>query len=444
MRTSLTVKIIRLVTALIPVKRVRRRLRDRWMAAARARSLDRMLPVVRARYAAHEAACREKLARGERLRVAFLVCDVSMFSAEPVFAKMRDDPRFDCFIAVVPRVTRGEDFLRETYAKALETLRPRYGDAVRALYDLDTRSCEGLEGRADVVFTSIVYSGQSFDRFNAATLSEFALVAYIPYGYGGPLTTDLRRTVFLPEQVLFWKTFIANEAVRADWARANPVLEPSLVVAGFAKMDRLADFAPAAGRRTVILSPHHTLTKVKDGETDGLALSNFIRYADFFLELPQRFPEIRFVFRPHPLLFPRLATNEWWGGEKTDAYRKKMESFSNVEFQQGGDYFATFAESSALVHDCGSFVGEYTYTEKPQCYMLRDASVLEREFTPLGQAILDCNYPVYDERGIEDFLRTVVLGGTDPKAAERRRLARARVCTFHPHAAEKVVKELFP
>jgi hypothetical protein len=254
------------------------------------------------------------------------------------------------------------------------------------------------------------------------------------------LTTDLRRTVFLPEQVLFWKTFLANEAVRADWARANPVLEPSLVVAGFAKMDRLADFTPGPGPKTVILSPHHTLTK--DGAADGLALSNFLRYADFFLELAQKFPDIHFVFRPHPLLFPRLAMKEWWGPEKTDAYRAKMESLPNVEFQRGGYYLATFAESAALVHDCGSFVGEYMYTGKPQCYMLRDASTLEREFTPLGREILGCNYPVYDERGIEDFLRTVVLAGEDPKADARSRLARERVCTFHPCAAERVVDEI--
>ena len=412
------------------------------MAYARARRLARAIPLVRARYAAHEAACREKLAHGVRLRVAFLVCDVSMFSAEPVFIKMKDDPRFDCFIAVVPRITRGEAFLRDTYAKTLGTLRPRYGEAVRALYNLDTKTCEGLTGRADVVFTSILYFGQSFEQFNAAALSEFALVAHIPYGYGGPLAVDLRRTVYLPELSLFWKTFLPNESVRAIWAHANPVLEPSLVVAGYAKMDRLAGFASGTGRRTVIISPHHTLTD--DAGKNGLALSNFLRYADFFLELPRRFPDIHFVFRPHPLLFPRLATKEWWGAERTEAYRARMASFPNVEFQQGGDYFATFAESSALVHDCGSFVGEYMYTGRPQCYMLRDASTLEREFTSLGQAILDCNYPVYDERGIEEFLRTVVLGGRDAKAEARRSLARTQICAYHPCAAERVVKELFP
>ena len=432
---------IRALTALIPVKRARRRLRDRWMAAARARHLAKVIPVVRARYAAHEAECRAKLARGERLRVAFLVCDASMFSAEPVFAKMRGDPRFDCFIAVVPRITRGESFLRDTYAKTLDTLRPRYGDSVRALYDPDTKKCDGLDGRADVVFTSIVYTGQSFDSFNAEALSEYALVAHIPYGYGGQLAADMRRFVFLPEMSLFWKTFVANGDARTAWAQANPVLAPSLVVAGYAKMDRLAEFTPEAGRKTVIVSPHHTLAKEDGG--DGLALSNFLRFADFFLELPLRFPEIHFVFRPHPLLFPRLATREWWGAEKTAAYRAKMEALPNVEFQQGGDYFKTFAESSALIHDCGSFVGEYTYTGKPQCYMLRSESTLEREFTPLGRAILDCNYPVYDEQGIENFIRSVVLGGDDPKADARRRLADERVCMFHPCAAERVVKEMF-
>ncbi len=435
--------LIRLLTAPIPIKRVRKRLRSRLLEAHRAQSVSALLPVVRARYADHERNCRERLARGDRLSVAFLVSDVSMFSSEPVYLKMVSDPRFDCFIAVVPRISRGEEFLRDTYAKTLETLRGRYGDSVHALYDPATRRCEGLEGKADIVFTSIVYAGQTFREFCVEPLSRFALVAYIPYGYGGPLKTDLRRTVFLQEQVLFWKTFLANEAVCRDWGGANPMLAPSLVVAGFAKMDRLASFRPtSAERRTVILSPHHTLAK--EGESDGLVLSNFLRYADFFLELPRRFPEVRFVFRPHPLLFPRLATREWWGEERTSAYRRQMESMPNVEFQQGGDYFATFADSAALVHDCGSFVGEYTYTLKPQCYMLKDASVVDREFTDLGRAILDCNYPVYDEAGIEDFLRSVVVGGNDPKLEARRRLAAERVCSFHPHAAEQVVKELLP
>ena len=84
MTTILNASLIRLMTALIPVKRVRVRVRRRLLDRARDARSARLVPIVRARYAVHEQTCRDTLARGGRLRVAFLVCDASMFSAEPV------------------------------------------------------------------------------------------------------------------------------------------------------------------------------------------------------------------------------------------------------------------------------------------------------------------------------------------------------------------------
>ena len=72
--------LIRLATALIPAKRVRKRLRRRLLDAERAEWLAKTVPAVRAHAADVEAQCRAKLARGERLTVAFLVCDASMFT----------------------------------------------------------------------------------------------------------------------------------------------------------------------------------------------------------------------------------------------------------------------------------------------------------------------------------------------------------------------------
>ena len=118
--------VIRLATALIPVKSVRKRIRRRLMAEVRDARIHALAPVIRARYEAHERACRAKLERGERLKVAFLVCDASMFSGESVYARLAADSRFDCAIAVAPRVTRGEEFLRETLAKTAESLRKKY------------------------------------------------------------------------------------------------------------------------------------------------------------------------------------------------------------------------------------------------------------------------------------------------------------------------------
>lgn len=428
---------IRILTALIPVKRVRRRLRDRWMAAARARRLARVLPVVRARYAAHVDACREKLARGERLRVAFLVCDASMFSAEPVFAKMRGDPRFDCFIAVAPRVTRGEAFLRDTLAKTVDTLSERYPQAVRAHYDLDSGRAESLD--ADLVFSSVLYEDQTLPDYTVERLSRRALVAILYYGYGGLFFTNGKKTPFLPNVTFAWRYFVSNEATRALSVARNPALAENVRVVGYCKMDRLASMRPRArARRRVLLCPHHTINR----EADGLALSTFLQHAGMYLKLPVLFPEIDFVFRPHPLLFPRLATAKWWGTEKTEAYRAKMASYPNVEFQQGGDYFETFADSDALVHDCGSFLAEYFYTGRPQCYLLADDATVDRQFLPFSRRLLEHVDRAYTDDDVVAFIRRVVVEGVDPRKAARDEFAEREVCVNHPHAADAVLAEV--
>ncbi len=437
---GVTEELIRLATALIPAKGLRRRVRRRLLDRARDRRTARLVPVVRARYAEHERRVRGMLERGERVRVAFLVCDAAMFSAESVFLAMRGDARFDCSIAVVPRVTRGEAFLRETLAKALGTLGARYGAAVRPLYDPDSRAALPLE--ADVVFTSIVYSEQTLAEYTALSLSERALVACITYGYSGLFRVNAAATIFQPEIALMWRYFVSNPQTLALWTERNPLLRETARLSGYAKMDRLASVPRRADRpKTVIIAPHHSLPR-PGAPGGGLTLSNFLSYADLFLRLPKDYPDVRFVFRPHPLLMPRLATRAWWGEEKTAAYCAAMEALPNVEFQRGGDYFETFANSDALIHDCGSFLAEYFYTGRPQCYLLADRLTEEREFLPFGRETLERTYKAYCEADIRAFVEDVVMRGHDPRRAEREAFAAANVCCHYPHAAERVVDEV--
>lgn len=428
---------IRLSTALIPVKRLRKRLRHRLLKSEERARIERIVPIVRKRYLAHIESCRAKLARGERLKVCFLVCDGAMFSAEPIYLEMLGDDRFEPFIAVVPRVSRGDMFLRETMRRTVEMLRERYGEP-HVLYDPHSKKRRSLEGEADVVFTSIVYDGQTLPDFTVEPMSRFALVVGIPYGYSGPLAADLRRLIFLPQFPLFWQYHLPSPSTVTLWRERNPLLRENLKAAGYSKMDRLAQMVANMDRaKTVMLCPHHSLDR---GEGDGVALSNFIRFADFFLELPRKFPDVRFVFRPHPLLFPRLRQKKWWGEKKTDEYAAKMKSHANVEFQEGGDYFASFVDSDALIHDCGSFFAEYFYVGKPQCYLLESKAVLVREFTEFGLELHKAVYHAFTEQDVIDFIERVVLGGEDPKKADRAMIAAEKVCISHPYAARQTIR----
>lgn len=426
--------LIRLGTALIPVKSARKRIRRRLMDADRDARLKRTLPVVQARSASHVDVCRAKLARGEKLSVAFLVCDASMFSGESVFLQMKNDPRFTCSICVAPRVTRGEDFLRETLAKTVRGLAAKYGDAVRSLYDPETRTAEKLD--ADLVFSTILYEDQTLPDYTTEHLSMRSLVSILYYGYGGLFRSNEKKTPFLPNIVFSWRYFVSNESTRQMSLARNPLLADCIQTVGYTKMDRLAGLSRrTSSRKKIILSPHHTIDKV----ADGLALSTFLIHADLYLKLPEMFPEIDFVFRPHPLLFVRLATSKWWGEEKTAAYRAKLTSFPNVEFQQGGDYFATFADSDALIHDCGSFLAEYFYTGKPQCYLLESPKTIDEQFLPFSRKLLDYAHKAFSGEEIVSFIRTVVLEGKDDEEAARDEFAAREVCVNHPHATDAVI-----
>jgi len=428
---------IRLATALIPSRGLRRRLRRKLLDAGRDRRVAALAPEVRARYAAHAKRCAEKLARGERLKVSFLVCDASMFSGESVFALMRADPRFDCEIAVAPRVTRGEEFLRSTLSKTVDLLRSRYGGAVRPLYDPVTREAGEID--ADLVFSTVVYEDQTLPQYATERLSARSLVAVLYYGYGGLFATNEKKTPFLPNIVLSWRYFVSNRATREMCVAKNPLLAENTIAAGYAKMDRLASVPrlPRA-RKRILVCPHHTIDPAADG---GLALSTFVKNADFLLRLPSMFPEMDFVFRPHPLLFPRLATAKWWGPERTAAYERAMEAHANVEFQRGGDYFGAFANSDALVHDCGSFLAEYFYTGRPQCYLLKDDASVESQFLPFAKSLLSHVRKAYREEDAVAFLRDVAAGN-DPDRDARDAFAAAEVCLNHPDASAKVVESV--
>ena len=73
--------------------------------------------------------------------------------------------------------------------------------------------------------------------------------------------------------------------------------------------------------------------------------------------------------------------------------------------------------------------------------MLKDPSDIGGKFTPLGRECLSHCYLAYDEAAIESFLREVVEGGLDPKAAERDAF-RKTVMVNYPLAAEAALASI--
>ncbi|MBQ6246443.1 MAG: glycosyltransferase [Kiritimatiellae bacterium] len=397
----------------------------------------------------HQGSFAEKAARiaaravrGERVRALFIVTSPSMFPARPLFDAMRADRAFDARVFVAPDL-RG---FRLDPGPARAACRAELEKAITADAFLEGEpDAMGLwtdvigSFGADIVCYPSPYDVSSFPYNPHWAVGRDFLPIHVNYGFYRSVYD--RDIVGRQNYAWFWKAFFECEATAKEYAEHSILKGANAEVVGYVKMDALAAAKPwprNGSRKRVLIAPHHS---VEGGANDTLALSNFQRYADFFLALPERHPEIDFVFRPHPFLFTVLSNPSKWGRAKVDDWIARMKAHPNIRWSDEGDYFPVFASCDACVQDCGSYLVEWFYTGKPCCYLLKDPSDIDAKFAPLGKDCLSHCYLAYDEAAIESFLRDVVEGGNDPKSAARNEF-RKSVMVNYPHAAEAALASI--
>ena len=378
------------------------------------------------------------LARG-CIKVKFFVFNASIFQSRPVFEAMVADELFDPEIVVIPDFsdrTKTESAMETCYADLSATFGNRR--VTKASKAKDGKWMDYLDD-ADFVFYSTPYTLSDM-RYNPGwDLNKSVLSLYANYSYN---VTQYgigyyRHEVFAN----FWRVLLESESALQEFSRLSASHGSNASVTGYFKMDDLALHASdnyAKKRKRVIIAPHHSF---KGGFNDSLAISNFLEYSELFAALPGMYPDIDFVFRPHPYLRAALENAAQWGKKRTDAYFQKMSSWKNASISTG-EYMGEFAKSDGLIQDCGSFLAEYFYTGKPQCYMLKPNDDPKRAFTPFGQECIKYCYKAYKESDIIKFIEDVIIGGNDPMKPERDAFANTKVMVNHPRAAQAAINML--
>ena len=328
---------------------------------------------------------RKKVKSGSKVRVCFSVIYDSVFPAENVFKAMLNDRVFEPFILVVPDTTRGESNMLYQMNKTYKTFSAKYKNVYHS-HDFERKVFTDWSDRMDICFFANPYDCMTHSFYSVKYLSDKVFCIHIPYGYSGHLNYNLNVVYQMEEYSTFHKIFIENTNVYELIKKYQKYPVNNLEIVGYPKMDSIAYLkAEKPDRPLIILAPHHTVRKIPG----CLNISNFLRLSEFYLELPGKYPQIDFVFRPHPLLFVTLSASDLWGKEKVDEYIAKIKTIPNMQYQEGGDYFETFAKSSALIHDCGSFFAEYFYFDKPQCYILESDKKIQSEFSEFGRLMMD-------------------------------------------------------
>ena len=372
----------------------------------------------------------------KNLRFAAYVVYDSTFGAYDLFDLMLSDlEHYTSKIVVIPDVSRGNEHMIKQYNETKSFFIKKYGSKF-VLDGWNERENKFLDhsNEFDVIYLANPYDFMVDKLHGVSYLStKNVLPIYMSYGCM-PDNYGCKITMSLKEISLFWKVFADNKMTYKDYCRYELAKGKNVVLSGYAKMDSLAKFKEnARAKKRIIIAPHHTINN------PALPLSNFLEYQRFYLELPKLFPQIEFVFRPHPLLFINLVNEGFWNATQVNEYIKKVKD-NGMIYSVGGDYFDIFVNSDAMIHDCSSFVVEYLFTTKPCCFMAKKN--YKKIFSSLGKSCLKNYYLAFNTQQIIEFIQNVVIDEKDKLKQKRELYATKCLAVNYPNVSKRILEEI--
>ncbi len=399
-------------------------------------TLDDILNVQKS-YKAIEQKIQQKVAQNQPIKVAFLVTLPAMFPAKPLMEKMCQDKAFQVTILAVPDFRFGPDRAKSNLEQCVTEL-SAFKDHLYAAPLVEKKDSLNLKDIADILFLPFFYDVSHQKYSLNSIIQQGILPALVSYGMDNSFYSR-KYVIASQEYGLLWRIFTDSEFTLKEFQEFSILKGKNVVLSGYCKMDQYRNISHESEPKTLIIAPHHS---IKGGFNDVMCLSNFLKYSDLFLKLPDMYPGLRFIFRPHPALLPVLERGTFWGKAKTEKYMNDMATKENVRISLGGNYLEDFAQSDGIIQDCGSFLTEYFYTLKPQLYLLKTPKDIEDKFIPLGQACLHHCYQGYTEQDILDFIEKIIIKEQDVKKETREKFAKESIMVNYGHVSEVIIKYL--
>jgi len=370
---------------------------------------------------------REKIRQGKKIKVFFMTQRAAAFGCESIYKAMIKDDLFEPFIFTI---SKRDIWYRDFYKDVLEDVKFFEEKGFRVIngYDENKRAKDLSILNPDIIFydSPNLYGPANNSHFRLDHINWAFLTCYVPYGllmvdsfYYHYNNINVRKS---------WKYFL-DTASSYDRALSDAEFNGfNTVLAGYPKFDdydkKDEAFLPEKlknDNRTIIYAPHWSL----DIENN---FATFDLYKDIFLTMVKEYPNINFVFKPHPELGFRIKALS--GAGKIDFtyddyldYMKAWEGHTNGICITQGDYIKLFKRSSCMITDCGSFIGEYLPSLNPCIYIFNPRKSRQDDvYTPLAKEILDTYYVCCTREELEKQIQEVALAGNDSKKEAREAL----------------------
>ena len=353
----------------------------------------------------------------EPLNVVFMVLYSSVWKYDSVYRMMEKDHRFNPLILVCPVADYGKDHMLDNFRPTVDffskkgyNVIPAYNEATNEFVSVD-------ELKPDLLMYAFQWSSHVDSRYNVFTLKKY-LKCYVNYSFKN---TPFEWSIASHEQGIMWMYFSECEDNKKLAQSFNSREFQNIHVVGYPIYDEVKETVENGKDwknqnktlKRIIWAPHHSI----EGSDNGIKLSTFLLFANDMLEIKDKYKDkVQVAFKPHPQLKPALYKHAAWGKAKTDDYYNKWKDGDNSSLVSG-DYIDLFKSSDAMIHDCGSFVVEYLYVDKPALFL----SNYDRgsQCNEVGLKAFNAHYHGRSREDIISFIEDVVIGGKDTMAEQR-------------------------
>lgn len=395
-------------------------LRSLYAALARAKvTMGKLYPRFKQRRVYAQIVRRIRAYPAERkIKVLFVVSCASKWKTQSLYEKFRDSGRFDPLVVLTVEIFSLAANKSATLAE-MKTDKGFYeslGDQCVFGVDSETATAKPLiDFTPDIVF---------FQSPGAATMEGHrvkdvmgqALVCYVPYSIETFEMISIHKLPWFHE--LLWLQDAPTEADAKYIRKQIPWYERCGRIEGLGHtiFDEYAKYPESKlprNERYVIYAPHFSFPIKKWRRY--LEISTFLDNGREILAYAQAHPEIKWLFKPHPVLRRELVEQGVWSQTEVDEYYNAWEKLGATCYE--GNYIRLFRDSAALITDCSSFLVEYPLTGNPLIRLNNpNTNVVTR---PCYRKLFDSFYNVDNAMDMLKVFDQVLIKGNDSLLLER-------------------------
>ena len=315
----------------------------------------------------------------------------------------------------------------EAVHKRAEAFFDRIGDRhVRTVTCEDGRKIyhDLSEFKPDVVFYTEQWS--PCPKQHPFEVSKYALTCFLPYYVPdfGITQIDCHQQV----ERMSWTYFCLGKSW-ANLYRRSLLLTchcNKFVVTGHPALDVFYGQRDRKPKEDyVIYAPHFAFPHPQQQEYYLIGTFEWSGMA--MLQYAEAHPEIKWVFKPHPILRKLLSEFGVMSKAEVDDYYRRWERVGLACYDS--DYQELFLESRAMITDSGSFLPEYGSTGRP---IIRLICAKNKHIPPkAAKNIYDAYYQAHNLDEMFNALHLVVEQRKDPMREERLKAVRASGLVSH-------------